>query len=226
MPRASFVSPSTVCELTIRAFVCYTTHTGREGKRVQYKKEAVREKILAAARKEYLTRGFRGGNIGVIAENAGVPVGNLYRYFEGKTGVLDAIVKPVYEALPKLVSDLQQVEVLDSATLQQIMPMLIERLLAFFETFGDDILILMDGCDGTRYDDFGKDLMRQVSGVVRRKLYPDSPGKEEEIIADAVGKAFCGSLFDMLRMGLDREQMQSVMERLIKFYFYEADKRK
>lgn len=193
---------------------------------MQYKKEAVREKILAAARKEYSARGFCGGNIGVIAENAGVPVGNLYRYFEGKTGLLDAIVKPVYEALPKLMTDLQQVEILDSATLQKIMPVLLERLLQFFETFGDGILILMDGCDGTRYDDFAEDLMRQVSGVVRRKLYAGGASAEEEIMADAIGKAFCGSLCDMLRMGLKREQMQAVMERLIKFYFFEIDKRK
>ena len=60
---------------------------------MQYKKEAVRERILEAARTEYLERGFRGGNISAIAERAGVPVGNLYRYFDGKNGVLDAIVK-------------------------------------------------------------------------------------------------------------------------------------
>ena len=73
---------------------------------MQYKKESVREKILEAARKEYRRKGFRGGNISTIAENAGVPVGNLYRYFQGKTGVLDAIVKPAYDALPKLMAEL------------------------------------------------------------------------------------------------------------------------
>ena len=193
---------------------------------MQYKKEAVRERILDAARKEYLLRGFRGGNISTIAENAGVPVGNLYRYFEGKSGVLDAIVKPAYEALPKLLAELQQIEILDSVTLSQSMPILSSGLIAFFDAFGDDILILADCCEGTRYEDFYKDITRQVARVIRRKLYPASPSPQEERLADIVSKSFCGALFDILRMKLGHEQMQDMVERLIKFYFYEVDKRK
>ena len=193
---------------------------------MQYKKTEVRDRILDSARKEYLKRGFRGGNISAIAAEAGVPVGNLYRYFDGKTGVLDAIVKPVYDALPIVVQEVQQVDVLDDKTLQQIMPMLIGKLLDFFEAFGSDILILNDCCHGTRYEDFTSELVQTVSNVILNKLYHGEHGRDEEFIAYAVGKAFCGSLFDMLRMGQDRENMQNIMERLIKFYFYEADKRK
>lgn len=193
---------------------------------MQYKKAEVRERILDAARKEYLARGFRGGNISIIAQEAGVPVGNLYRYFDGKTGVLDAIVKPVYDALPTVVQEVQQVEVLDAQTLHMMMPMLVGKLIDFFEEFGSDILILADCCQGTRYEDFSSELVQTVSNVIMNKLYPGSRGRDEEILSYAVGKAFCSSLFDMLRMGLEREDMQTLMERLIKFYFYEADKRK
>ena len=193
---------------------------------MQYKKEAVRVRILEAARKEYSARGFRGGNISTIAENAGVPVGNLYRSFDGKTGVLDAIVSPAYEALPKLLSELQQVETLDSVTLSQTMPILSDGLLKFFDAFGDDILILMDCCDGTRYEDFNKDLTRQVSRVIRRKLYPSATEPSDEEFADIVSKAFCGSLFDVLRMRLSHDEKQAMVERLLKFYFYEVDNRK
>lgn len=192
---------------------------------MQYKKAEVRDKILDSARKEYLTMGFRGGNISAIAERAGVPVGNLYRYFDGKAGVLDAIVKPVYEALPKLISDLKEIEVLDSGNLSVIMPMITDRLLDFFDIFGDDILILMDCCDGTRYDDFARDLISMVSAVIKSRLYPGERGAEEEILADCAGKAFCISLFDTLRMDLGREQLERIIARLIKFYFYEVDKR-
>ncbi len=193
---------------------------------MQYKKEAVREKILEAARKEYLERGFRGGNISAIAERAGVPVGNLYRYFDGKNGVLDAIVKPAYEALPKLMAELQQVAILDSVTLSQTMPLLSNGLLKFFDAFGDDILILMDCCDGTRYEDFFDDITREVSAVIRHKLYPNGADERETQFSDVISKAFCGSLFNMLRMGLNHEQKQEMVEKLLKFYFYEVDKRK
>ncbi len=193
---------------------------------MQYKKDCVRERILQAARKEYLARGFRGANISAIAENAQVPVGNLYRYFEGKAGVLDAIVRPAYEALPRLMEQLQQVEIIDSATLGQTMPLLSGGLLRFFNAFGDDMLILMDCCDGTRYEDFSKELFKQVSRIFKRKLYPDGADKQEERLTEIVSKAFCNSLFDVLRDGLGYEEKQALLERLLKFYFYEIDKRK
>lgn len=193
---------------------------------MQYKKEAVYDKILDAARKEYLLRGFHGGNISTIAQNAGVPVGNLYRYFNGKSDVLDAIVKPAYEAVPALLGELQQVQGLDSLTLQQIMPQLCGRLFDFFDKFGVDILILVDCCEGTRYEDFAADIERQVSAVVARKLYPDSRDRTDTAFANVIARAFCGALFDVLRQGLSREQMQRVTERLLKFFFFEVDKRK
>ena len=193
---------------------------------MQYKKDTVRDNILDAARKEFLAHGFRGGNISVITKDAGVPVGNLYRYFEGKSGVLDAIVKPAYEALPKLIAELQQVATLDSVTLSQTMPILSDGLFKFFDSFGDDILILMDCCEGTRYEDFAKDLARQVAMVIMRKLYPQSKNESDEVCAGIISKAFCGSLFDILRMGLNHERKQETVERLLKFFFYEVDKRK
>ena len=193
---------------------------------MQYKKEAVHDKILSAARAEILRHGFHGGNISVIAERAGVPVGNLYRYFDGKSGVLDAIVKPAYEAVPKVLNELQDVEALNSLTLQQIMPILGGKLLDFFEQFGQEILILVVWCEGTRYDDFSSDITRRVAEVIRAKLYPTACGESEIAFSNIIAKAFCGSLFDILRQGGSREDMLRLTERLLTFYFFEVDKRK
>lgn len=193
---------------------------------MQYQKEEVREKILAAARAEYLAHGYRGGNIGAIAEKAGVIVGNLYRYFDGKSGLLDAIVKPAYESLPLLLTEMQKVEILDSGTLSQTMPLLSGGLIEFFDRFGDDMLILMDGCDGTRYEDFSKELIGMVTHIIKVKLYPSECSEDDEALSELVGKAFCASLFDLMRRGLPHGQKQKAMERMLKFYFYEIDKRK
>lgn len=193
---------------------------------MQYKKDAVRDKILDAARKEYLAHGFRGANISAIAEKAGVPVGNLYRYFDGKSGVLDAIVKPAYEALPKLFEQTRQVAILNSATLSQVMPLLVGRLLEFFDEYGDDVLILMDCCGGTRYEDFYKYLTGEIASVIKSKLYPEKPAVQEELLSEVIGRAFCGSLFDVVRMRLDSEEKQEMFEKLLKFYFFDVDNRK
>lgn len=192
---------------------------------MQYKKKIINDRILEAGRNEYAQKGFRGGNISTIAENAGVPVGNLYRYFDGKSGLLDAIVKPAYTEVPKMLSELQTIDVLDSITLEQIMPMLSGQLLDFFDRYGKEILILVDNCATTRYEDFAKDITSQVGEIILKKLYTE-PDEVDKKMAQAISKAFMNSLFDLLRMGLSREQMQQMMEKLIKFYFYEVESRK
>lgn len=192
---------------------------------MQYQKAEVRERILAAARKEYLAHGFHGGNISNIAAEAGVPVGNLYRYFKGKEGILDAIVKPAYENLPKLMNDLQQIAISDTLTPSQTMQILGNTLLEFCDAYGDNMLILTDCCRGTRYEDFSDYLNGQVARVLENKLYGSADDMQTKFV-QIVSKAFCGSLFDVLRMHLGHEQKQEMLERNLKFYFYEVDKRK
>lgn len=192
---------------------------------MQYKKKNINDKILEAGRNEYAARGYRGGNISTIAENAGVPVGNLYRYFDGKSGLLDAIVKPAYIEVPKMLYELQKVEVLDSVTLEQIMPMLTSKLLDFFTRYGREILILVDNCTTTRYEDFAADIIKQVSDIVLKKLY-DKPTEVDEKMAKAIAKAFMNSLFDLLRLEMSDDERHQMMEKLIKFYFYEVEGRK
>lgn len=72
---------------------------------MQYPKDEIRKVILDAAAREYLAVGFRCGNIKKIAAESGVAVGNIYRYFDGKTGILDAIVSRAYSELPMLVQE-------------------------------------------------------------------------------------------------------------------------
>lgn len=192
---------------------------------MQYRKEEVNNKILEAGKLEYSVKGFRAGNISTIAQNAGVPVGNLYRYFDGKLGLLDAIVKPAYNEVPKLLIQMQKVQVLDSDSLEKIMPMLLDSLLCFFDKFGKELLILIDNCASTKYEDFGKDILAQVTRVVQSKLYPD-PTDIEVQMATAISKAFLNSLFDLLRNDTDRSITYQMMLRLIKFYFYDVNLRK
>lgn len=58
----------------------------------QYLKAEVRERILAAGQREFAARGFDDATMADIARAAGVSTGNLYRYFDGKAELLQAVV--------------------------------------------------------------------------------------------------------------------------------------
>lgn len=192
---------------------------------MQYKKKEITEKILEAGKNEYAEKGFRAGNISAIAAAAGVPVGNLYRYFDGKNGLLDAIVGKVYKEIPKLVQSLADMDSVREMSLNGFLPILTENLLGIFDKYGKEIIILVDKCATTRYEDFFEKLAGQVDEIVKKKIYPD-PRPADDVMSGLISKAFLNSILDMLRMDLDREQTTVIAQKLLMFYFLDIDARK
>ena len=57
-------------------------------------KTATRERIAAAARREFLDRGYEGASLRRIAEEAGITAAGLYRHFDGKESMFLALAEP------------------------------------------------------------------------------------------------------------------------------------
>lgn len=55
-----------------------------------------REKILVAAKREFLEKGFAGTNVRAVAQRAGVTTGALYNLFKNKDGIFEALVGGVF----------------------------------------------------------------------------------------------------------------------------------
>ena len=55
-----------------------------------------REKILNAAKREFLNKGFAGTNVRAVAQRAGVTTGALYNLFKNKDGIFEALVGGVF----------------------------------------------------------------------------------------------------------------------------------
>ncbi len=62
-------------------------------------KTANHEKIIAAARKEFLTYGFTDASIRRIAAAAGMSASGLYKHFTSKEEMFSALVDPAYQGL-------------------------------------------------------------------------------------------------------------------------------
>ena len=86
---------------------------------------AQRERILVAAQKCFVERGFHGASMAHIAETAGMSAGLIYRYFAGKNEIILAIVE---HQLEMLLGDIQLKRKVD----------LTAELIASFDRCGDD----------------------------------------------------------------------------------------
>ena len=62
-------------------------------------KTANHEKIIAAARKEFLTYGFTDASMRRIAAAAGMSASGLYKHFASKEEMFSALVEPAYQGL-------------------------------------------------------------------------------------------------------------------------------
>ena len=62
-------------------------------------KTASHEKIIASAKKEFLTYGFTDASMRHIAEEAGMSASGLYKHFDSKEGMFSALVEPAYQGL-------------------------------------------------------------------------------------------------------------------------------
>ena len=62
-------------------------------------KTANHEKIVAAAKKEFLTNGFTDASMRHIAEEAGMSASGLYKHFASKEEMFSALVEPAYQGL-------------------------------------------------------------------------------------------------------------------------------
>lgn len=62
---------------------------------MQYLKKEIRSKIIASAISEFKANGFNNASIRIIAQNAGISLGNIYRYYTNKEDLFIAVVNPL-----------------------------------------------------------------------------------------------------------------------------------
>ncbi|MCL2375367.1 MAG: TetR/AcrR family transcriptional regulator [Firmicutes bacterium] len=193
---------------------------------MQYKKKYINDKLLRIGLEEYLEKGYRAANISLIAEKADVPVGNMYRYFDGKSGLLDALVKKTYTELPKIIDQLAKLDAEAGQELgsRELMEHIARLLIGILEEHGKEMILLADKCASTRYEDFSERIIAQVANLVFVKLYPKGNDIDQKFSFIA-SKAFVNSMFDLLRMDISGDELEAVILRLMNFYFYEIDAR-
>ncbi len=191
---------------------------------MQYKKENVRNNILEMGKAEFLKNGFRCGKIRSIADRAKVPVGNLYRYFDGKMGLLSTIVGPVYDEVPSTVDKLAKLFISQKISFEEVTPVLAASALELFDRCGAEILILAYGCEDTPYADFTDKLVSMVSKMI--VFYMKAPPDEDRLeFVDIISKSFVATLFSLLKSGYERSKLSELLNKLILFTFKDIDNR-
>lgn len=142
----------------------------------QVQKPEVREKILRAALDVFADRGFVGGTMPEIAARAGMAPANLYRYFDRKEALFDAVLPRslVAEHSRLLAGSVRSLAGLASGT-PVASTEANEQLLSFWLAHRQAVIVLLDRAAGTPHAEYGARLVRRLVALSVAQLREANP---------------------------------------------------
>lgn len=197
-----------------------------------YLKEEVKEKILASAVIKFKEQGFAGASMRQIASSAGVSLGNVYRYFENKEALFNAIVEPVYKSYISFIHDIDNL-ILEEAASSKKSPAdasnmaeineIKDKLLEICEEHYTELLIIMDKSSGTKYEDAKQVLIVLLNKIISNKFLPfmsitAASGLDNDVTY-IFSAAFIESICSILRKYEAGNQIRLLIDRFIGLFF-------
>jgi AcrR family transcriptional regulator len=133
----------------------------------QYLKDDVQARIEAAALRVFATRGYGAASMALIAREAGVATGNLYRYFEDKQALFEAVIQP---ELPGRVASLlrRRVAALEGVAQPRDLPpdaafhAVSAELLEFVAAHRWELVFLLGRAEGSPHAGFPAQIVRML----------------------------------------------------------------
>lgn len=177
---------------------------------VQVKKDEVQEKIHQAALTVFAEQGYNNTKIADIATRAGVSVGNIYRYYPGKQQIFEAVMPESFlesfkNELSRKIKEFPSQALLSGKPFLQ---MLIEDR--------ERIMILFSGSQGTRYENFRKELIGFLIAAVRQQYPQLCANLLETYRNEWILEGIYEMLIDIFAMVMKRATNRSELELALK----------
>lgn len=195
---------------------------------MQYLKDEIRNNIIAAALKEFTEKGYHDASMRVIAANAGVAIGNVYRYFKNKDELFNSIVEPVYTRFTSMVFDLYQTQ--DSMPEMHLLTEdITDKIMEFYAVHETELLILIDKSKGSKYEDIKDELISLVNFRIKSELAPLFKNHkrvlQDDYILYIIAATFIEGIFMAIRKYRDQAKIKELIGQLLLIFFDDFDKR-
>ena len=185
------------------------------------------EKIISAARKEFLDRGFEDASMRRIAADAGLTVSALYKHFPGKEEMFAALVQPVIDAFMVLYHQTEEKEFSavdsleeghiweDKKETQMVMEFIYDHL--------DEFVLIVTKSRGTAYASFIHEIARKEEettlrymDLLRERGIPVNKVDRQEF--HLLVTANINAIFEAVRHNFTREEAMHYAKTLEDFW--------
>lgn len=190
--------------------------------------EGVAERILAAAKQEFLEKGYVEASLRTIAAAADTSTNSIYVRFGDKEGLFSAIVEPVLSQMTERFLRIQeQFHQMTPAQQAEQMPQYadggISALIDYMYENLDAFRLLLDASYGTRFHNFVDELVRIEVEYTYKYMeavgYPNEFGDAlTEKLLHIVTTSRFESIFEIIRHGMSREEASEYIALLSRYH--------
>jgi AcrR family transcriptional regulator len=188
----------------------------------QYLKDEVHEALLAAALEVFARKGFRSASMAEIAFAARVSTGNIYRYFENKSALYEAVVPDSFvTTLQRLLR--QRVEAARGAgDLRRLEPtapyrLLSEEVLAFCLANRLRVVVLLSSPEGTPHERFAEELVQFLVSSATSHFHARPP-RPTRFALEELYRNYVATLGRTLRHFEQERDIREAVEALSRYH--------
>ncbi|TCL57204.1 TetR family transcriptional regulator [Kineothrix alysoides] len=192
-------------------------------------KSGTLEKIIPCAKREFLDKGFERASLRKIAADANMSAAGLYRHFESKEAMFDALVAPLVDIYLRNYEESMQrsYELLDTEEIKKFWEVSEEEGLQYINFIYDhfeEFKLLLTCSDGTKYQSFMHDIsemevreMTKLMDELRSRGFSVKDISQDELHMLVSG--YVASVFEVVIHDYPREKAIAQAKTLMEFLY-------
>lgn len=190
--------------------------------------EGVAERIVDAAKREFLDKGYVDASLRTIAAEADTSTNSIYVRFGDKEGLFSAIVEPVLnEMTERFIRIQERFHLMTPEEQAERMPKYADggtsELIDYMYEHLEEFRLLLDASYGTRFHNFVDELVRIEVEYTYKFMeavgYSDKFGDAvTQKMLHIVTTSRFESIFEIIRHGMSREEATEYIELLSRYH--------
>ena len=190
--------------------------------------EGVAERIVDAAKREFLDKGYVDASLRTIAAEADTSTNSIYVRFGDKEGLFSAIVEPVLnEMTERFIRIQERFHLMTPEEQAERMPKYADggtsELIDYMYEHLEEFRLLLDASYGTRFHNFVDELVRIEVEYTYKFMeavgYSDKFGDAvTQKLLHTVTTSRFESIFEIIRHGMSREEATEYIELLSRYH--------
>lgn len=173
------------------------------------KEETVRA-IRAAARSEFLEKGYEKATLRDICRKAGVTTGAFYFSFPDKDALMKDILEPFLARANILMASLAETEVTDP----QSGPDNDEKLITFLSEYKEETLILLEKSHGSSYEEYGKTMLAAMTEAFRSYYRSRLSAEPDRDLMEVLARMRLEGFIAIIRGGFDLKRQKQLTRQI------------